>query len=89
MAFESVCERDHIKVKFILLVGETKVIYFHQFVSLLLVYINMIPVTGIISRLFWIENEISKNLDSFQVSKYQLKSSEGFSHHVNVLLYDL
>lgn len=78
---------DHVKVKFIPPVPDAKLTYFSQFVSLLQVYIIIIPVTAIISRLFWIENkELAK---IWTPSKDQLKSSKGFSHLVNVLLYDL
>lgn len=48
---------NHVKVKFIPLVPDAKLTYFSQFVSLLQIYIIIIPVTAIISRLFWIENK--------------------------------
>lgn len=69
---------DHIKVKFILLVEETKLTYFLQFVSLLQVYINIIPVTGIISRLFWIENkELEKIWTPSKFPKTSSKAQRG------------
>lgn len=60
------------------LVEETELTYFYQFMSLLQVYINIVPVTAIISRLFWIENkDLVKIWTPSKVPKTSSKAQRG------------